>query len=375
MPIIKFLCSFNRQGSNTRIKWNSQMVGKFIVLLALILLTIMTRNYIQKMLEPSPRPASTVLGNEAPLCTGNLLDKREHHYAKKADGSYDNSRLITKTGSCHLTRYTQAEAVGCLDALYDHLTEKSSNKPNLNLLNNSRKRLHIAFVGDSRIRQQFHNFLKLIPDYDLIFDPNPIPLAFHGDVEVISNLLRLRITFYWQPLIDDTVVELTRIWATDDETDPPYLLVLSMAVWHMIIQFEGADQHQLYQKRLKELAPILDQLANVSHIIWLNQYPTLEFYGNIGVLNTDIHSEKIHHYNLAIRRILGGHKKVRIWDSSNPLAEEYVRGCSLSQRVTLTQIANSFVHCKDFSHVGYIALSQSTQLLFNDICNDGKLIR
>lgn len=77
-----------------------------------------------------------------------------------------------------------------------------------------------------------------------------------------------------------------------------------MAVWHMI-QSEGTDQHQLYQKKLKELAPVLDQLANVSHIIWLNQFPTLEFYGNIGELNTDIHSEKIHHYNLAIRRILG----------------------------------------------------------------------
>lgn len=103
-----------------------------------------------------------MLGNEAPLCTGNLLDQREHHYAKKADGSYDNSRLKTKTGSCHLTRYTQAEAVGCLDALYDHLTENSPIKPYLNLLSNSRKRVHIAFVGDSRIRQQFHNFLKVV---------------------------------------------------------------------------------------------------------------------------------------------------------------------------------------------------------------------
>lgn len=49
-------------------------------------------------------------------------------------------------------------------------------------------------------------------------------------MEVISNLLRLRITFYWQPLIDDTVVQLTRIWATDDETDPPCLLILSIVL-------------------------------------------------------------------------------------------------------------------------------------------------
>ncbi len=46
-------------------------------------------------------------------------------------------------------------------------------------------------------------------------------------MEVISNLLRLRITFQWQPIIDNTIIETIRLWATDDETDPPYLLILS----------------------------------------------------------------------------------------------------------------------------------------------------
>ncbi|EFX78295.1 hypothetical protein DAPPUDRAFT_320629 [Daphnia pulex] len=313
----------------------------------------------------------SVLDNEAPLCTGNLLDKRQHHYAKKADGSYDNSRLVTKTGSCHLMRYTQAEAVGCFDELYDHLlTEKSLNKPNLNLI--SRKRLHIAFVGDSRIRQQFYNFLKLIPDYDRMTEPSPLPFVYDGDMEVISNLLRLRITFYWQPLIDDTVVQLTRMWATDAETDAPYLLVLSMALWHML-QSEGAN-HQLYQKKLKQLAPVLHQLANVSQIIWLNQFPTVEFYGNINGPNTEIHTEKIHQYNVAVGRILGNQKSVRIWDSCNPLAEEYVRGCTFSQRIqyALNDPSDSFFNFKDYSHAGYSALSQSTQLLLNDICNNNR---
>jgi hypothetical protein len=66
-----------------------------------------------------------------------------------------------------------------------------------------------------------------------------------------------------------------------------------VAVWHML-QSEGTD-FNLYQKKLTELASILGQLSNVSQVIWLNQYPTLDFFGNINAHNTDIHSEKIHH--------------------------------------------------------------------------------
>jgi hypothetical protein len=66
----------------------------------------------------------------------------------------------------------------------------------------------------------------------------------------------------------------------------------------------GAD-FQLYQEKLTELAPMLGQLANASQVIWLNQYPTADFNGEKGNLKNEIHSEKIHHYNKAIRRILG----------------------------------------------------------------------
>ena len=77
-------------------------------------------------------------------------------------------------------------------------------------------------------------------------------------------------------------------------------------------------------------------------------------------------------YNLMNYR---DYKRVRIWDSSNPLAEEYVRACSFSQRVQYATIDSddSFVNCKDYTHTGYKALSQSTQLLFNDICNGQQL--
>jgi hypothetical protein len=67
-----------------------------------------------------------------------------------------------------------------------------------------------------------------------------------------------------------------------------------------MLKTKGAD-FQLYQKKLKELAPFLGQLAKVNKVIWLNQYPVVEKYGNNGAMNMDIFSEKIHDYNDAVR--------------------------------------------------------------------------
>ncbi len=79
-----------------------------------------------------------------------------------------------------------------------------------------------------------------------------------------------------------------------------------MALWH-IVQIHSAKGFHLYRKRLIELVPILNQLSNFSEIIWLNQYPTAEFYGGMpygGENDSDVVvSEKLHHYNEAIRRI------------------------------------------------------------------------
>jgi hypothetical protein len=106
-------------------------------------------------------------GEELPLCTGNLLDKREHRYAKEADGSYDNSRLVSKSGSCRLIRYTFDQVVSCFDALYErHYSARRFPHNLISIDRRTQENLHFVFIGDSRIRQQFINFLKV---YNVIF--------------------------------------------------------------------------------------------------------------------------------------------------------------------------------------------------------------
>ncbi|XP_046644637.1 N-acetylneuraminate 9-O-acetyltransferase-like [Daphnia pulicaria] len=251
------------------------------------------------------------------------------------------------------------------------------------MMNKDRKhiKLNFVFMGDSRIRQQFYNFLKLIPDYDRVTNPTQIPkmwTAFHGDVDVDSSILSLRVSFKWRHLINDDAIRVMYQWVASEQTERPNLIFLGIEVYYMMQQY-GAN-FQLYNKNLMELRLILQKLSNITQVIWLNQYPTLERYGNINDRNTDIHSTKIHHYNKYVHHIFGNESNIRIWDSGNPLAEEYVRGCEILEREIPNpqfiktgpeQFINSrpYVNCLDFIHTGYLALSKATQLLYNDICN------
>ncbi|XP_046456029.1 uncharacterized protein LOC124203321 isoform X2 [Daphnia pulex] len=226
------------------------------------------------------------------------------------------------------------------------------------------------------MRQQFINFLKIIPDYNRKSKPSPLPFVYHGNMEVTSEILRLRLSFQWQPLVNDTIIDTIRQWATDSQADRPNLIFLGIALWYMI---QTPGEHQPFQKQLERLAPLLSQLANVSKVIWLNQYPVMETYGDNGAVNTAIFSEKINHYNEDARSELQQSYLPIIWDSSNSLVEEYIRGCILfRQRVQLgmyllTDPDYSYINCNDHTHPAYSALSQATQLLLHDLCDARKL--
>jgi hypothetical protein len=64
---------------------------------------------------------------------------------------------------------------------------------------------------------------------------------------------------------------------------------------------------------------------------------------------------------------------VIIWDSGNPLAEEYIRACHLMQREDYHRGSRTrmddYYNCFAYIHTGYVALLHTTQTILNDICN------
>lgn len=71
----------------------------------------------------------------------------------------------------------------------------------------------------------------MVPDYDRITKPTEIPknvVSFHhGDVEVLSRVMKLRVSYKWRPILNDTVIETLRYWSIQNESVPPDFIVLS----------------------------------------------------------------------------------------------------------------------------------------------------
>ena len=69
---------------------------------------------------------------------------------------------------------------------------------------------------------------------------------------------------------------------------------------------ENGNDHRPFEQKLTKLRLILERLASLhrgSKIIWMNQYPTVDYFGQTGNHNTLIHAEKLVHYNTIARRI------------------------------------------------------------------------
>jgi hypothetical protein len=75
----------------------------------------------------------------------------------------------------------------------------------------------------------------MIPNYDRKSEPNPLPSGHHGDMKVTSDILRLRLSFQWRPILNDAVIDTIRQWGTDDQSDRPHFIVIGLNFKRMIL--------------------------------------------------------------------------------------------------------------------------------------------
>ncbi len=84
--------------------------------------------------------------------------------------------------------------------------------------------------------------IQLISDYDrqafLAYNQineNKLNLV---DVDYRSSILKFRVSFKWQPLINDEVMEMFRQWAAEEHTHKSYLIFLSIIQSQVIIFYQ-----------------------------------------------------------------------------------------------------------------------------------------
>jgi hypothetical protein len=99
---------------------------------------------------------------QPPLCVGNLLNGQAYDGIGDELADVISRRSLLKSRDdgtiCRLMRYTGQPIVTCLDALFHQATANISNSPLMTMPDE----LLFIFMGDSRIRQQFLNFAKVL---------------------------------------------------------------------------------------------------------------------------------------------------------------------------------------------------------------------
>lgn len=66
--------------------------------------------------------------------------------------------------------------------------------------------------------------------------------------------------------------------------------------------------------------------------------------------------------------IIDSGTRVLVWDSFDPVAEEYIRSCALTGYKRSDP--EGFFRCEDFLHTGFNALSFASQVIINYVCQD-----
>eukprot|EP00118_Oscarella_pearsei_P014946 m.131172 g.131172 ORF g.131172 m.131172 type:complete len:778 (+) comp38040_c0_seq18:156-2489(+) len=156
------------------------------------------------------------------------------------------SNEIWQPYGCTIHRYKTSEAAKCL----------------------SEKR--VSFVGDSRARD-FFQYLKA-----RVSDADPEGVApMHHDLQFSPESSGVNIKFHWLPVVNEDVYKLYESFTKDDKA--PDFILHSAALWH--VKILGSDHKVVteFQANLTKLSQTYYSKLDNSTVVWLQQYPLVEF--------------------------------------------------------------------------------------------------
>ncbi|XP_013912962.1 PREDICTED: CAS1 domain-containing protein 1 isoform X3 [Thamnophis sirtalis] len=168
--------------------------------------------------------------------------------------------------SCMMHRYKQSEAKSCL------------------------KNKYIAFIGDSRIRQLFYSFVKLI-NPQIKEEGNK-----HENIPFEDKSSSLKVDFLWYPEVNGSMKQSIKAWI-EGSSSKPHILVVGAATWSIKIHNGSNEALTQYRINITSIAPLLEKLARSSDVYWVLQDPVYE--DMLSESRKMITNEKIDAYNEA----------------------------------------------------------------------------
>ncbi|XP_061738362.1 N-acetylneuraminate 9-O-acetyltransferase isoform X6 [Nerophis ophidion] len=210
------------------------------------------------------------------------------HTASRYFGGGDSCEWLLSSGrylgenvwqpyGCMMHKYKSMEAKTCL----------------------SKKR--VAFLGDSRIRQLFHSFIKVI-------DPGRRDGGVkHEDISFEEKSSSLYVDMLWYPEANNSMKERLISW-THEGSAKPDVVILGVATWSIKLHGGRSETLQQYKVNVTAIGIHLERLAEHGEVYWVLQDPV-----NEEVLSKDrkmITNQQLEKYNEVAVDALGGSKRL-----------------------------------------------------------------
>ncbi|KAM8766280.1 N-acetylneuraminate (7)9-O-acetyltransferase isoform 1-T1 [Acanthopagrus schlegelii] len=205
----------------------------------------------------------------------------------------------------------------------------------------------VAFVGDSRIRQLFYSFIKVI-NPERREDGNK-----HRDISFEDESSSVNVDFLWHPEANNSMKELLTSW-TKEASAKPDVVILGAATWSIKLHSGSSEALQQYRVNLTAIAVHLERLADHGEVYWVLQDPV-----NEEVLSDNrkmITNQQLELYNEAA---------VDVLNSSKRNGRSRVKLLAASRQAAMETITLS----DDGLHLPESTRNVGAMVLMNSLCN------
>ncbi|XP_025108057.1 N-acetylneuraminate 9-O-acetyltransferase-like isoform X2 [Pomacea canaliculata] len=205
-------------------------------------------------------------------------------------------------------------------------------------------RNHITFVGDSRIRNLYYEFINLISLSELE------EAKAQSDIHFSDEKINARVDFLWQPYVNAHMYDVYDKWLKSEQPGSrPNLVITGSASWS-IKTFNGSTQAlENFKANLSMIRPLFQKLKPSTNIIWMLQDPVVE--AKLSIERAAITNLQIDDYNKAAIELLEN-SEATIWSSSRLIAQGLKK------------------ESVDGLHPSHSTLSLDVQILLNLYCNN-----
>ncbi|XP_047706746.1 N-acetylneuraminate 9-O-acetyltransferase isoform X1 [Prionailurus viverrinus] len=307
---------------------------------------------------PLPRSAAHCChgGTKMAALAYNLGKREINHYFSVRSAKVLALVAVLLLAACHLAsrRYRGNDSCEYLLSSGRFLGEKvwqphscMMHKYKISEAKNCLVDKHIAFIGDSRIRQLFYSFVKIInPQFKE--EGNK-----HGNIPFEDKISSVKVDFLWHPEVNGSMKQCIKVW-TEDSVAKPHVIVAGAATWSIKIHNGSNEALSQYKMNITSIAPLLEKLAKTSDVYWVLQDPVYEDL--LSENRKMITNEKIDAYNEAA---------VSILNSSTRNSKSNVKMFSVSKLIAQETITESL----DGLHLPESSRETSAMILMNVYCN------